>query len=159
MAATEGRLPCCRSLIYYLFSASFSISSCFLRYLYQSVLPGTVHGKWGQKKIKLNFIFKEGDDKGMSVLHGICCEPHVWGGTIHTSRRCFGPAQAGSLQRIPQLPTEPGSPRWKWQGFHPLTLGNAAKVSQLLLLGRFSNCASILNVRLHRFIPLVSDTS
>lgn len=82
----------CCSLIYYSFSASFDISSCFLRYFYQSVLPGAAHGKRGQKKTKLSFIFQKGDYKEMSALHGICFKPHVWGGKIHTSEKALWPS-------------------------------------------------------------------
>lgn len=83
---------CCHLLIYYLFSTSFDISSHFLRYFYQSVLPGTIHGKWGQKKIKLSFIFKKGDYKEMSALHGICFKPHVWSGKICMNGKALWPS-------------------------------------------------------------------
>lgn len=66
----------------------------------------------------------------------------------------------GSLAfSIPELQTEPRLIWFKWQGFHPLTLGNAAKVLRILLLGHFSYYVSILSVLLHNFIPLVANTS
>jgi len=85
-------LFCCHSLIYSLFSASFDISSCFLRYFYQSFLPGTIHEKSGQKKIKLCFMFKRGDYKEMSTLHGICFKSHIWGGKTPTSGKALWPS-------------------------------------------------------------------
>lgn len=68
MAITKGLPSLLLFSSYYLFSASFAISSCFLRYFYQTILPGTVGGKWGWKKIKL-FYFQKGR------LQRVVCPP------------------------------------------------------------------------------------
>lgn len=114
---------CCPSLNYYLFSASFT--------LFHDFLDVSTCQLFQKKKIWRTT---------KSCLYSMASLPSLTSGMgiFICMERYFGPAEVGSLQHIPEPQTELRLTWFKWQSFHPLMLGNAAKVLWILLLGHFS---------------------